>query len=292
MSLCVLASGSSGNCSVLVTRPDTESPRRVILIDAGLSPPRTAKLLAERGIRHDEVDDIVFTHLDTDHCHSGWNAAIRPGGWRARLRIHRRHMGRAERAGLLFHPTIPFDTCVQLDPRLRADVVTLSHDDLGVAAFRFAAPTAAGEGHLGFATDLGRVTDGLIAMLRRVDVLAIESNYCPTMQAESDRPEFLKQRITGGAGHLSNQEAATAARAITPHERVVLLHLSRQCNTPDAAMDAHRSASCAIALTSQHAPTPWIPIVGRADRSNEPEPIHIRRPRTLFELPTPGGAAW
>jgi len=293
MSICVLASGSSGNCTVLVSRPDSEAPRRVILIDAGLSPRRTGGLLLERGIRPDEVDDIVFTHLDSDHCHAGWRVAIRPGGWRARLRIHRRHMGRAERAGLLFSHTQPFEESIELDPRLRVDVTTLSHDDLGVAAFRFVASTPAGEGHLGFATDLGRTTDALIGLLHGVDVLALESNYCPVLQVDSDRPAYLKQRIMGGSGHLSNREAADTARAIAPRERLVLLHLSRQCNTPDTALVAHRGAACPVEISDQFTPTPWIPIVGCPARTVEPKPdAPKRRARSLFELPGTGGSAW
>ncbi len=286
LSLCVLASGSSGNCSVLVSRPEETGPRRVVLLDAGLSPRRTQRLLAERGIRPDEVDDIVFTHLDTDHCHSGWSSAFRPGGWRARLRIHRRHLGRAERAGLLFRHTEVFEDTLDLGVGLDARAMLMSHDDLGVAVFRLRAATPAGEAHLGFATDLGHVTDDLIASLRGVDALAIESNYCPVMQHESDRPAFLKQRITGGAGHLSNAEAARAARQIGPRERLVLLHLSRQCNTPDRALREHAGCACDVHVTDQFRPTPWLTIQGAAAR--RPEPARPRAPRTLFDyMPEP-----
>ena len=52
--LCVLASGSRGNCSVLVIPATPDTPRRVYLIDAGLSPRRTASLLSDRGIRPDD----------------------------------------------------------------------------------------------------------------------------------------------------------------------------------------------------------------------------------------------
>ncbi len=288
---CVLASGSSGNCSVLVHRTGPEAPRRVVLLDAGLSPRRTGRLLSERGIRPDEVDDIVFTHLDTDHCHAGWASAIRPGGWRARLRVHRRHMGRAERAGLLFNPTEPFDDSLTIDRGLSARVGMMAHDELGVAAFRFAARTHAAEAHLGFATDVGRAGPGLIGLLKGVDLLAIESNYCPEMQALSDRPEFLKRRITGGSGHLSNQESARASRSICPRERLVLLHLSRQCNTPEAASRSHADSGCPVSLSDQHTPTPWYRIAGRACRV-EPEPTASAPVRSLFDLPSAGGAAW
>lgn len=287
LSLCVLASGSSGNCTVLVSRSEPSAPRRVVLLDAGLSPARTAALLAARGIRPDEVDDIVFTHLDSDHCHPGWPNAIRPGGWRARLRIHKRHMGRAERAGLLCRHTEPFDASLRIDDTLHAEVCSMAHDSLGVAAFRFIAGQGHAERHVGYATDLGHVTNRLVDTLAGVDLLAIESNYCPRMQHESDRPAFLKQRICGGAGHLSNDESARAAEEIAPAGHLVLLHLSRQCNTPDRARAAHMQARCPVTVTCQHEPTGWIPVVRRDAPPAAPraEPI----PRSLFHA-LPGGA--
>jgi hypothetical protein len=58
------------------------------------------------------------------------------------------------------------------------------------------------------------------------------------MQARSGRPEFLKRRITGGAGHLSNAQALAAVRQILDRsparwpDHIVLLHRSQQCNCP------------------------------------------------------------
>tara|TARA_R110002072_G_scaffold150953_6_gene299900 strand:- start:5698 stop:6690 length:993 start_codon:yes stop_codon:yes gene_type:complete len=274
--LCVLASGSKGNCAVLVVSKTETTARRVILFDAGLSPSRTNSLLHARGIRADEVDEIVFTHLDSDHCHSGWVQAIRPGSvtgaWRATLRIHRMHMGRAERMGLLYSKAQPFEEVFEPAPGVKIESVMLAHDDLGVAVFR-------GEIDLpdrhtasfGYATDLGHVTNEMIDHLRGVDTLAIESNYCPVMQEASGRPAFLKRRIMGGAGHLSNEESAVAVGRIAPREQLVLLHLSQECNEPAIAMGNHKrfideqpERSCVISLQSE--PTPWIPIRGCGQR--------------------------
>jgi len=293
--LCVLASGSKGNCAVLVVPRTPTTARRVILFDAGLSPSRTNGLLHAHGIRSDEVDEIVFTHLDSDHCHSGWVNAIRPGSvtgaWRATLRIHRMHMGRAERMGLLYSKTAPFDEAFEAAPGVRIESVMLSHDDLGVAVFRCEINLPDRDGaSFGYATDLGRVTNQMVDHLRGVDVLAIESNYCPVMQENSGRPAFLQKRIMGGAGHLSNEESAAAVGRIAPREHVVLLHLSQQCNEPAIAMGNHQrfidgdaGRRCVISL--QNEPTGWIPI--RGDGQVRAPKVHVKqRQGGLFNATT------
>tara|TARA_R100000687_G_C6435081_1_gene157703 strand:+ start:306 stop:1235 length:930 start_codon:yes stop_codon:yes gene_type:complete len=269
--LCVLASGSKGNCSVLVVPATRETARRVILIDAGLSPSRTRLMLHQRGIRPDEVDEIVFTHLDSDHCHQGWINALRPGSvtgaWRATLRVHRMHMGRARRMGLLYARTDPFEDVFSPAPGVEMRSLMLAHDDLGVAVFRcrIELPDRA-VGELGFATDLGHVNPGLIEHLRGVDTLAIESNYCPVLQENSGRPVFLQRRIMGGAGHLSNEQSAMAVSRIAPRRNLVLLHLSQECNEPAIAMGHHRrfieDGERRCVVSSQFEPTAWIEIVG------------------------------
>lgn len=275
-SLCVLASSSGGNCSVLSVR--SGGGRRAYLIDLGLSPRRTRSLLAGLGLDPDEIEGMVFTHLDHDHMNPAWVGAM-PAQWRQHL--HKRHIGRAGRLGMLTQKTEVFDQPFTLG-ELGVEPLLLSHDDLGSAAFRF---WCAGRS-LGFATDLGSPDERLAEHLRGVDVLAIESNYCPKMQASSSRPEFLKRRIMGGSGHLSNSQSAGLVRRIEPREHVVLLHLSRQCNHPALAAAAHAGASYRLTIADHATPTPWVPVAWTG------APIRVATPRvptSLFERPA-GGA--
>ena len=260
---------------MLIVPKTAETARRVILLDAGLSPSRTRALLHQRGIRPDEVDEIVFTHLDSDHCHQGWINALRPGSitgaWKATLRVHRMHMGRARRMGLLYARTDPFEDEFSPAPGIIMRSLMLAHDDLGVAVFRCTIDIPGRQvGTLGYATDLGHVNTELIDHLYTVDTLAIESNYCPIMQEQSDRPAVLKRRIMGGAGHLSNEQSAMAVTRINPKHNLVLLHLSQECNEPAIAMGCHRrfvqpdgTRQCFV--SSQSEPTPWIPIIGTSE---------------------------
>ncbi|MGE3107280.1 MAG: MBL fold metallo-hydrolase [Phycisphaerales bacterium] len=280
MSLCVMASGSSGNSSVVVF--DHAGFRRACLIDLGVSPKRTWRLLAELGIEPHQVDDAIITHLDSDHFHPGWLAGgtNRRGAMPAhvRVRLHAGHARRLARDRAVFPAArvMPFDREFVLQSGARVRPQLLSHDAEGVTAMRIDAPAALGAGSLGFATDLGRVTPALVDLFRAapdaVDVLAIESNYCPRLQAESGRPVFLIHRITGGHGHLSNQEAIDAIRAIEPREHVVLLHLSRECNRVPLVATMHEGADYHLTIAAHELPTRWIPVRGpreRLDRAAE-----------------------
>lgn len=274
----VLASGSSGNCSVLAW--ESGGRRAAALIDLGLSPRRTRASLASLGLSLDEISFVLLTHLDSDHFHSGWTRkGLVPGS----LWMHRRHVGRASREGIATLRTEVFDEGFRVSG-LHASAHLVSHDELGVSTFRIGFDGHPGQ--LGFATDVGRVTPGLIEHLRRVDVLAIESNYCPRLELASDRPEFLKRRIMGGSGHLSNEESASAARAIGPREHLVLLHLSRECNSPLIALGHHEGIGCPVTVSTHCEPT--MPIrIGVTESARMPQPrVETRVGRQWQLFPT------
>jgi ribonuclease BN (tRNA processing enzyme) len=278
--LCVLSSSSSGNCAVVVAQ-GARGPRG-ILIDAGLSPRRTAALLAGLGLDLSMIDAIVLTHLDQDHWNPGWSAALSGSGGGpglcARLWLHRNHRQRAQREcppGTrfeLFDDHEPFEPVPGALVRSRL----LAHDAHGVACLRL----AWGEHHLGYATDLGGPSASLISHLAGVGTLAIESNYCPVMQMASDRPAFLKRRIMDGSGHLSNEQSAHIVRALGHRGDLVLLHLSRECNTPERASQAHGGAASGRRLTvaMPDAPTPWIEVARARSGADAPLGGVVARP--------------
>lgn len=253
--LCVLASGSRGNCSVLVTTR-ADGRRDAVLFDLGLSPRRTRQSLDALGLSIDDVRAAVVTHLDSDHCHSGW---ARGRGDSFPLYVHEHHLDRAGRGGFIRSRAEQFnDQTLAITDGVRLSATMMSHDELGVAAFRVTLPCGAS---LGYATDMGRATRALAEHLAGVDVLAIESNYCPYLQKTSPRPVWLKNRIMGGAGHLSNAQSAELVSAIAPGKRVVLLHLSQECNRPEIALRAHDTERFEITVSAQDKPTAWVSIV-------------------------------
>ena len=232
LELCVLASGSGGNCTVVRT------PGGAVLVDAGIGPRTAAARMNGTGAMVRDVIAICLTHLDRDHFSTGWIATIRTRG----IRVH----CHAERVadlleicnGELEENIVAFDGEFEPVAGLRIGPIALAHDRDGSHGFLI-------EGfgcRVGYATDLGRVPAELVERFIGLDVLAIESNYDPILQERSPRPWFLKRRIMGGRGHLSNEQALAAVRQILDRcERtgsrlpahIVLLHRSRQCNCPN-----------------------------------------------------------
>ncbi len=240
MELCVLGSGSSGNSSVVRVGD------RALLIDAGFGPRATAKRLAGTGVGVNDVRAIALTHLDRDHFAPTWFNVIRDRG--IHLYVAERHLALLYQAlrrqggeGHVLHRLGLLHAfngkAVDMMPGggVAAELrpVHLAHDRTGTVGYVL----RTARHHLGYATDLGRVTDALLEALTDVDILAIESNYDRHLELASDRPAMLKRRIMSGKGHLSNDEAFDAvchvfAHSHRPPAHVLLLHLSRQCNCP------------------------------------------------------------
>ena len=253
LSFCVLASGSSGNCTAVGW--EDQGRTRWLLIDAGLSPRLTANRLHSVGISIQDISDILLTHLDWDHCHSGWFHALKR--LNLTVHVHRRHQRAAGRCGLPVRSTRVFDDSVEVGGVVARGTV-VAHDELGSIAYVVQHRGA----RLGLATDLGRVPHSLLEQFRDLHALAIESNYDPAMQQRSGRPGFLKRRIMGGSGHLSNSQALDAVIEIDRRsnlQHIALLHLSRECNCPHLVAGLYRDRAPhllhRVTISTQRQPT-------------------------------------
>jgi phosphoribosyl 1,2-cyclic phosphodiesterase len=231
--VCVLGSGSGGNSTVV------RHGQHAFLIDAGFGPRTTDQRLRQVGLCVGAISAICLTHLDQDHFRPTWFGILLQHRIRVYLHHwHLRYMNQYEEAADLRRADLlrAFDgEAFEPAPGVTATTVRLPHDEKGTSAFHLSAAS----GRIGYATDLGHVPQELIAAFAGVDLLLLESNYDPRMQTTSSRPQFLKDRIMGDHGHLSNGQAFEAARAIADRspqgnpQRIVLLHRSRQCNTAE-----------------------------------------------------------
>lgn len=277
LELCVLGSGSSGNSTVV------RAPWGTFLIDAGFGPRVTEQRLHEIGLSLADISAIVLTHLDSDHFNANWLLTVTKYGIKIHLskrhlatflhlpevrdlptRLAKKHLPEDRLQQLI----VPFGDHFEPLPDVQIKALSLVHDETGSHGFVMEC-----KGYrVGFATDLGHVPEELIAHFCGVDLLALESNYDPDMEMKSDRPWYLKQRIMGGSGHLSNEQAFAAIQAILDRtatafgpdrlpRHIVLLHRSRQCNCPKLI---HRlftrdpRIAAVLTLTHQHERTAWL----------------------------------
>ena len=143
----------------------------------------------------------------------------------------------------------------------------------------------------------------MIEAFADVNVLALEFNHCERMERMSGRPRFLVQRVLGAEGHLSNDQAADAVRAIARAsdtkslKHLVQLHLSRDCNLPSLAQEAGRAAlaevgsAAAVTTAQQYAASRIISLDGDMKRMRPARPrvsASLRlRPRRRGSLPLP-----
>ena len=227
----MLGSGSAGNSALVAT------DHCKILVDGGLSARQLVLRLEQCGLSPDRLDGVLLTHEHGDHvcglevlcrkfdvpiyCNALTAEAMRCDG---AMNTHRNWR--------LFRTGAEFSICDIL-----VQTFPVPHDAVDPVGFVF----HAGNRSLGFVTDLGYATKMLTDRLRQVHALVIETNHDEKLlQNDLHRPWPVKQRIQSRHGHLSNTAAATVIEQLLPGkiERVILGHLSRDCNTPGLACDA------------------------------------------------------
>ena len=220
-----LASGSSGNAALL-SRNGTH-----LLLDAGISCRRITCALAELGLTPADLSGIFITHCHSDHI-SGLTTIVKH--WDvpifASSETCRQLEYRIAGIGRLLRPLSPEqDFAVG---SLSACPFETAHDAPGACGYRF--------DDVGFLTDTGYVTEAAAATLDGVSLLVLEANHDIETLRSGPYPYYLKQRILGSRGHLSNEAAADFARHCAEHgtREIVLAHLSRENNTPVMAYDA------------------------------------------------------
>lgn len=266
LSLCVLGSGSGGNCTV-VRLTDSLGQREALLLDAGFGIRRTTRKLNEAGIGWRHVKAVLLSHLDRDHFKPSLTRVFVEH--RVAVHVHHWHLdelAQAKGTQPLFDAGLvePFGEGVILPmPGVTATTTRLQHDMQGTIGYRLSTRF----GDVGFATDLGHAPRQLIDHFAGVDILAIESNYDEKMTVNSSRPSFVNRRNLSDSGHLSNEQAYEAVQAIrdkSPHgnpRHIVLLHRSQQCNH---AMKVKRiferdpELAKRVTLTEQRKRTRWI----------------------------------
>ncbi len=230
MTFTTLASSSLGNAA-LVSCGDTH-----ILLDAGISAKRISNGLQALGIAPAQLSAVLITHTHSDHV-TGLRVLAKKAGAPiyATPPACREWYGknRCDQVQELFQPQ-EAGTGVQIGS-LWVESFPTPHDAPGSVGYSIAGE----KGRMVLCTDLGHVTREVLQVVEGCDLLVCETNHDEDWVRSGPYPYYLKQRILGDYGHLSNEAGAElAAFAVESGTKtVVLAHLSQTNNTPVRAYE-------------------------------------------------------
>ena len=233
MGMCVLASGSAGNCIWLGT------DKTALLIDAGISIKNLKNKLNAIGESIERLSAICLTHEHTDHAHG---AIALCQQYKIPLYATRgtiNAIGSLGKAPPDIHPfqaNHPFPVGDVL-----VEAFSISHN--AVDPVGFTVKSAEGV-RVGILLDTGTVTNQMLQSLRCCDALVLEANHDEELLNNSPLPQDLKERISGAFGHLSNDQAAELLTRLKGSrlKQVFLVHLFEPYNSPELAVHAVRRA--------------------------------------------------
>ena len=223
-----LASGSSGN-STLVIAGGTS-----FLIDAGIGVRALASSLAPYGLVPSDLSGIVITHEHSDHALSAYALSKRHGvpliaNEKTLRAIYKRQ---AETS----HVILPVGDRWTIGD-CAVETFSTPHDAADPVGINV--HYKPGGDKVSYLTDLGHINDTIRRAIRGANLLVLEANHDVYRLKAGDYPGYLKARILGDRGHLSNEAAVGLlcehALSHGPHT-VWLAHLSKENNTPKLAL--------------------------------------------------------
>lgn len=229
---CPLYSGSSGN-TILISYKETS-----ILIDAGVSFKKVDIALKKIGFNK-KIDAILLSHDHSDHTkccgvyHRKLNIPIYTNfkTWEYIKnfsgKIDQNQVNIIETGSEFSIGSIGIKT------------FSIPHDAFDPVGFSF----FLGDKKVSIATDMGHIHKNVVREIDNSDIILLESNHDVNMLLSGPYPYFLKQRIKGDKGHLSNEQAAQFILDLnlSKVKRIYLGHLSEENNHPSLAMVTVRS---------------------------------------------------
>ncbi len=231
--LCSLSSGSSGNCIYI------NNNGAGLLIDGGISCKSTFQNLRNAGECTSTIKALLITHEHSDHIKCAGVISRKldipiyanANTWEAM----ESSLGRVKSENIKI-----FETGKEFEiDGIRIKAYNIPHDAIEPVGFSFVMQDI----KIGFATDLGYFSDEAMENLKGSDFVLLESNHDIEMLKAGSYPYFLKRRILGEKGHLSNEAAGHAAYELinAGAKQIMLGHLSRENNFPELAFETVKS---------------------------------------------------
>lgn len=222
MKICILASGSKGNCAYVETKTNK------ILIDIGISTLGVEKKLCEIGVSPKDIDSIFITHTHSDHI-----SGLKVFSKKYKPKIYltdKMYQEIGEDFKVAEYVPIEKEICIN---DLNVKVIKTSHDTNDSNGYIFESDNKT----IVYITDTGYINIKNHAYLSDKNLYVIESNHDVELLMNGSRPYHLKQRILGDKGHLSNKDSSYyLSKFIGDNTKcIILAHLSQDNNTPDLA---------------------------------------------------------
>ena len=270
-----LSSGSTGNATLVEASSENSTKPNRVLVDCGMRLSRLLELLAVADVLPTDIDAIFITHEHSDHigcvtqlasrysipvwASSGTHAAMQD----MQIKLRSKQPSHSQLVpGFQALVRIASDHCSIAVGDLQLAPFTVPHD----AREPLQLTCSDGDVKLGILTDLGHASRHVIDSIAGCQALLLESNHDEEMLSNSKYPAFLKARVGGDFGHLSNTQAAELLSAVM-HDKlrhVSAAHLSRQNNHPALAQSALSGVlGCLpsdIFAACPETGTPWITV--------------------------------
>lgn len=224
-----LGSGSTGNATVVET--SGSKPTR-LLVDCGFGLKQLTERLGHAQLAPTDIDAIFITHEHGDHIGCATALALKysipvwmsQGTYEAIFSPDLKGLLRIAKDSEVF--------CLQ---DLQVTPFTVPHD----AREPLQLTCMQGLNKLGVLTDLGHATAHVAHHLQQCNAIVLECNHDTDLLDNSNYPAFLKKRVGGAHGHLSNTAAADIAASCRHPDlqHIVAAHLSQENNRHELVLN-------------------------------------------------------
>lgn len=251
MKIKTIASGSKGNCTVVICE-DTK-----LIIDMGISFLTLKKCLEENSLSLSDFSGILITHCHKDHT-KGLASLMSKTKLQAYI---------PEEMYDSLKEFIPYQRCIFIEDNFKINDVEIelihtSHDVPYSVGFIIKHD----EKSLVYVTDTGYINRKFLNKMINHDLYLIESNHDEVMLMEGPYPRFLKERVISDKGHLSNNTTAKYLKKIVgPNTKnIILAHISEKNNTKEKVLETINEVSLRedinIFIADQYEPGPLIEV--------------------------------
>lgn len=252
-----LNSGSNGNCYYIANQDEA------ILVDAGLSCRETEKRLRRLGLSLENIKAIFITHEHSDHIH-GIPSIIKKHKipvYITTSTLLKSQLKNTEAYDFKAYEPIAIG-------KLMVRAFPVLHDASDPHNFIISNETV----NVGVFTDIGNLTDHVIQNFKQCHAAFLESNYDIELLETGRYPQALINRIKGGYGHISNNQAAQLFTEHGPEymSHLFLGHLSRNNNSPEIVKNLFNSIArpTEIIIASRYKETKLYSIHGSSKNKN------------------------